>query len=148
MYLNTNYTIVIGSLLTNPAESEWFGLWVCCCEVGKKADFATSFHSAQFAAKCWVICFWICSFYCGVRGAFCESDLCRLWTPGSHPLDFRLRSEGDSNTILQYFYSICKCFLCKIIRIYNKKWDRLYTFYLPNLLISSYWSHIGATFLC
>ena len=53
-------------------------------------------------------------------------------------IDFRLRSEGDSNTILQYFYSICKCFLCKIIRIYNEKWDRLYTFYLPNLLISSY----------
>ena len=111
MYLNTNYTIVIGSLLTNPAESERFGLFVCCCEVGKKADFAASFHSAQFAAKCWVICFWICSFYCGVRGAFCEIDLCRLWTPGSHPLDFGLRSEGDSNTILQYFYSICKCFL-------------------------------------
>ena len=31
------------------------------------------------------------------EGAFCESDLCRLLTPGSHPLDIRLRSEGDSN---------------------------------------------------
>ena len=40
------------SLRTNPAESERFGSWVCCCEVGKKADFAASFHSAQFAAKC------------------------------------------------------------------------------------------------
>ena len=47
-----------------------------------------------------------------------------------------LRSEGDSDTILQYINPCCMCFLCNIIRIYNEKWDRLYIFTFP--IISYY----------
>ena len=47
----------------------------------KKADFAASFYHAQFVAKCWVICFWICSFYCGVRGGFLRKRLVSVMNP-------------------------------------------------------------------